>query len=100
VSNNQHSARFNGLSNIFVAEHIIDGTRRRYLLACTLDRLDMLTKSGSRIRHSFLDCLSSRETSLNVGEPDAEGAIRLLFDDGHIMHRHRVGAPHHSQDSK
>jgi hypothetical protein len=95
VNNQQHSTRFDGRSDIFVAKHVIGRTRRRHMPTCALDRLDMLTKSCSRIRHSFVRRLSSRETSLDVGKPDAESAIRLFFDDSYIVHRHSVDTPRH-----
>jgi hypothetical protein len=97
MNSNQHGTRFNGRRDIFVAKHVIGGTRRRHVPTCTLDRLDMLTESRSRIRDSFLDYLSSRETSLDIREPDAESAIRLFLDDSDIMHRHPVDTPHHTR---
>jgi hypothetical protein len=100
MNSNQHSTRFDGRSNIFAAKHVIGGTRRRHMPTCALDRLDMLTKSDSRIRDSFLDCLSGRETSLNVGEPDAESAIQLFLDDSYIMHRHLVDTPPHTRSRR
>jgi hypothetical protein len=93
VNSQQQGTRFNGPRDIFIAEHVISGTRRRHASICALGRFDMLTKSCSRICHGLLDCLSSRETSLDVREPDAENAIRLFLDDGDIMHRHPVDTP-------
>jgi len=96
VNNQQHSTRFDGCSDIFVAKHVIGGARRQHVPTCAFDRIEMLTKSCSRIRHGFLDCLPSRETPLDIGEPDAEGAIRLFFDHSNIMHRHPVDTPRHT----
>src|SRR5262245_59731851 len=95
----QNGACFNSSNNIFVAKHVIGGTRRCHPPACTLDCLDMLTKSHSRIRHSFVHRLSSRETPLDVGKPDAEGAVRLFFNDSYIVHRHSVDTPPRTRGS-
>jgi hypothetical protein len=89
----QHGACFNSRNNIFVAKHVIGGTRRRHGPTCALDCFNMLSESCCRIRHSFVHRLSSRETSLDVREPDAKSAIRFFFDDSDIMHRHPVDTP-------
>src|SRR5215470_12306270 len=59
VNNQQHSTRFDGRSDIFVAKYVIGGARRQHVPTCAFDRIEMLTKSCSRIRHGFLDCLPS-----------------------------------------
>src|SRR5215510_3331382 len=97
LKNQQHSTCFDRSRDIFVAKYVIDRTCRWHRSARTLDGFHVLTKGCDGIRDPFLHRLAGRETSLDVRKPDAEGAIRLLFDDSHIMHR--VGTPHHSQNN-
>ena len=88
----QHSSFLDGGSDVLVAEDIVCVARGRQRPPCALKRLRMLAQSSRRVGNGFFQGVACRKTSLDIRKPDAEGAVRFLFNNRYIMCRHRFVA--------
>jgi len=85
----QDGPRFNRRLHIPVLQDIIDGTRRLQPTTSALNRFSVLTQSDGCVPNSLFQSLARRKASFYVREPDAEGAVRVLFYNCYVMRRHR-----------
>ena len=89
----QHGTGFDGRGDILVEQNLVYGACRWHASACALNGFHVLAKRHGGIRNSLFHRVPSREAPFDVRKPYAEGAVRLLFDDSHIVRRHCSDTP-------
>ena len=86
----QHGTGFDGRNHILIEQNLVYRTRRGHASAGALNGFHVLAKRYRGIRNSLLHRIPSREAPFDIRKPYAEGAVRLLFDDSHIVHRQTI----------
>ena len=87
----RHRPCFDRFSYIPVPQNIVHAARLRQPAASTFKRFRMPTKRRRRICDRLFQSIARREASFHIRAPDPEGTVGFLFDDGHVMRRHRPG---------
>lgn len=88
----QHSSFLDGCFNVLVAENLVYATSRSDMPSCAFQRFRVLAKSSCCVRSGLFQGVACRKASLHVRKPDAECAVRLFFNDGYVLCRHRLVA--------
>ena len=76
------------LAHVLVAQNVINRTGWRYRSTGTFQCFHVLAQSRRSIRGRFRQGVARRETSLDVGKPDAERAVGIFLNDSHVLRRH------------
>ncbi len=84
----QHGTRRKRFRHLGLAARLVDRSCRRHRASGAFERLGMLAQGRRGIRGRLRQGVAGREAAFDIRKPDAESAVGILFDDGHIVCRH------------